>query len=396
MKIAVLLSGGVDSSVALHLVKQAGHRDITAFYLKIWLEDELSYLGNCPWEDDLKYARAVCEQAGIPLEIVSLQTEYQERIVAHSLEELRHGRTPSPDILCNQRIKFGLFFDKIDPSFDKIVTGHYAQIEERRHRLADATQDPEALNAPLHANHDRSPITRPPGTLSPSDGERDGVRGASVYLLKRSPDPVKDQTYFLSSLNQEQLHRLWFPIGHLTKREVRKLAVEFELPNKDRKDSQGICFLGKIKYPEFIRFHLGEKTGDIIELETGRKLASHRGYWFHTVGQRKGLGLSGGPWYVVKKDVAANRVYVSHFEHYLNHAKNQFTVDPVHWIAGQPVLTSLQTKLRHSPQLEDCQIRWLGEHRWEVTLREKDQGIASGQSAIFYDGDICLGGGVIE
>lgn len=350
MRIAVLLSGGVDSSVALRLVKGAGHREITAFYLKIWLEDELSYLGHCPWEEDLKYARAVCEQAQVPLEVIPFQTEYQERIVAHVIDELKAGRTPSPDILCNQRIKFGLFFERMDPGFDKVVTGHYAQVE-------------------------------------PSAGR---------FLLKRSPDAVKDQTYFLHALNQEQLRRLWFPIGRLTKRQVRKLAQLFQLPNRERKDSQGICFLGKIKYPEFIRYHLGERTGDIIELETGKKLAEHKGYWFHTVGQRRGLGLGGGPWYVVKKDVEANRVYVSRSDSYLNHARDKFTVGPVRWIAGDPARTTLQTKVRHSPHLEDCEIRPLGGDRWEVMLRAKDQGIAPGQSAIFYDGEICLGGGVIE
>lgn len=349
MKIAVLLSGGVDSSVALRMVQKEGHRDLTAFYLKIWLEDELSYLGRCPWEEDLQYARAVCEQAGVPLEVISLQAEYQEKIVAHVLEELRQGRTPSPDILCNERIKFGLFFERIDSSFERVATGHYAQVEQR----------------------------------------------GSLFLLKRSPDAVKDQTYFLSSLNQNQLRRLWFPIGALTKRQVRQCAREWNLPNRDRKDSQGICFLGKIKYPEFIRFHLGEKRGDLVELETGQKLAEHQGYWFYTVGQRKGIGLSGGPWYVVNKDVASNIVYVSHCGHYLKHARDQFAVGPVHWIAGAPATSALQTKVRHSPHLADCQIRPLGGERWEVTLREKDQGIASGQSAIFYQGEICLGGGVI-
>lgn len=350
MKTAVLLSGGVDSSVALHLVKRAGPTDVTGFYLKIWLEDELSYLGSCPWEEDLQYARAVCDQWGVPLNVISLQAEYQERVVAHVLAELRLGRTPSPDILCNQWIKFGLFFEKLDSGYDKIVTGHYAQIEE----------------------HD------------------------GVCWLKRSPDPVKDQTYFLSALDQSQLRRLWFPIGHLTKPEVRALAREWTLPNQDRKDSQGICFLGKIKYPEFVRFHLGERPGDIIEMESGRKLAEHRGYWFYTVGQRRGLGLGGGPWYVVKKDLEANRIYISRFDHYLEHAKSQFTVGPVHWIAREPKSGSLQTKVRHSPHLAPCQIRALGDQRWEVTLQEKDQGIAPGQSAIFYDGEICLGGGVIE
>ena len=350
MKIAVLLSGGVDSSVALRLVKQAGHRDITAFYLKIWLEDELAHLGNCPWEEDLQYARAVCEEAGVPLKIVSLQTEYQERVVAAALDELRAGHTPSPDIWCNQRIKFGLFFEKIDAGFDKIVSGHYAQVEER----------------------------------------------GDVCLLKRSPDPVKDQTYFLCALNQTQLCRLWFPLGPLRKSDVRRLARDYGLPNRDRKDSQGICFLGKIKYPEFVRYHLGERPGEIVELETGKALAEHRGYWFYTIGQRKGVRLAGGPWYVVRKDVAANRVYVSHSDHYLHHAREQFTVGDVNWIAGEPQRPDLQTRVRHGPRLADCRLRSLDGGRWEVTLTGADQGIASGQSAVFYDGEYCLGGGVIE
>lgn len=351
MKVAVLLSGGVDSSVALHLAKQSGAHEITAFYLKIWLEEELAFLGDCPWEDDLKYARAVCEQAGVPLQVVALQTEYQDRVVSHVVRELKAGRTPSPDILCNQWVKFGLFFDKIDSSFEKVVSGHYAQVEERQ-------------------------------------GE---------FLLKRSPDPVKDQTYFLSRLNQRQLSRIWFPIGHLQKGEVRKLARQFDLPNRERRDSQGICFLGKIKYPEFVRFHLGEKGGDIINLDTGAKVGTHKGVWFHTVGQRKGLGLGGGPWYVVKKDLEANIVYVSHSEKYLEHARQVFTVADLHWISGgAPAETKLQAKLRHSPRVENCTIRDLGGSRWEVALEEKDQGIAPGQSAIFYAGEYCLGGGVIE
>jgi tRNA (5-methylaminomethyl-2-thiouridylate)-methyltransferase len=351
MRIAVLLSGGVDSSVALHLaLRQQGH-DVTAFYLKIWLQEELAFLGDCPWEEDMKYVRAVCEQAQVPLQIVPLQNEYQERVVSAALRELRCGRTPSPDILCNQQIKFGLFLERIDARFDKVVSGHYAQVEER----------------------------------------------AGEYLLKRSPDAVKDQTYFLSRLDQKQLARLWFPIGHLAKVQVRKLAHEWELPNRDRRDSQGICFLGKIRYPEFVRFHLGEKRGAIIDVETGKTLGEHQGVWFHTVGQRQGLRLGGGPWYVVRKNLDSNCLYVSHANHYLSHARSQFIVSDIHWIAGvPPQQTDLQTKVRHSPHLENCQVHPLSADRWEVTLENKDQGIAAGQSAIFYEGEICLGGGVIE
>lgn len=351
MKVAVLLSGGVDSSVALHLVQKQGDHEITAFYLKIWLEEELAFLGDCPWEEDLKYARGVCEQAGIPLHVVPLQTEYQDRIVGYVVKELKAGRTPSPDILCNQWIKFGLFFEKIDPSYDKVVSGHYAQVEENN----------------------------------------------SAFFLKRSPDPVKDQTYFLSRLSQDQLSRLWFPIGHLHKHEVRAIADELQLPNRTRPDSQGICFLGKIKYPEFVRFHLGEKAGEIIDIDNSKVVGKHKGTWFHTVGQRKGLGLGGGPWYVVKKEMEKNIVYVSHSDRYLTHARTHFTVADVHWIAGHPPSKlDLLTKVRHSPKLEQCTLRAREKGRWEVKLAAKDQGIAPGQSAIFYDGEYCLGGGVIE
>jgi tRNA (5-methylaminomethyl-2-thiouridylate)-methyltransferase len=350
MKIAVLLSGGVDSSVALHLVKESGSHQITAFYLKIWLEDELAFLGECPWEDDLKYARAVCEQAGIPLRIISLQSEYQEKIVSHALTELKAGRTPSPDILCNLWIKFDLFFDKIEPDFDKVASGHYAQIEER----------------------------------------------GGLFYLKRAPDPVKDQTYFLSRLNQSQLSRILFPIGHLTKAQVREKAHALRFPNMDRRDSQGICFLGKIKYPEFVRFHLGEKTGDIIDIENGKWVGEHQGVWFHTVGQRKGLGMGGGPWYVVKKDLPNNIVYVAHADRYLEYARQEFTVTDVHWITGPPKTEKLLTKVRHTPHLEPCSVEQLSEARYKVTLAEKDQGIAPGQSAVFYEGEYCLGTGIIE
>ena len=320
------------------------------FTLKSGCRRRLSFLGDCPWEEDLKWVRAVCEQARVPLVVQPLQAEYQERVVDSALAELKRGRTPSPDILCNQQIKFGLFFDKIDPSFERVVSGHYAQIERR----------------------------------------------GGDFLLKRSPDPVKDQTYFLSRLDQAQLSRLWFPIGHLTKLEVRKLAREFELPNRNRKDSQGICFLGKIKYPEFVRFHLGEKRGEIIDIDTSRKLGEHRGVWFHTVGQRQGLRLGAGPWYVVEKDLESNRLFVSHADRYLNHSRREFTVGDVHWIAGPPEKTALQTKLRHAPHLEPCTVHPLSAERWQVILENQDPGIAPGQSAIFYDGEICLGGGVIE
>ncbi len=350
MEIAVLLSGGVDSSLALNLLKQQGNHDITAFYIKIWLEDELSHIGDCPWETDLKYASEVCEQVGVPLEVLSLQSEYRDLVTQHALDELRAGRTPSPDIFCNQRVKFGLFLERINPTFEKVASGHYARIE----------------------------------------------KSGDQFLLKRAPDPVKDQTYFLCYLNQRQLSRALFPIGHLTKREVRKLADKLDLPTKNRKDSQGICFLGQIQYPEFVKFHLGEKTGDIVNMGTQEKLGEHNGHWFYTIGQRQGLGLGSGPWFVVRKDIEKNIIYVSHQDQLKEYARKKFNVCNMNWISAPPSKNKLQLKVRHEPQLNDCEIKILSESRLSVYMFAPDTGIASGQYAAFYDGEVCLGGGMIE
>lgn len=350
MKIAVLLSGGVDSSVSLRLLHEQGHQ-LEAFYLKIWLEDELAYLGQCPWEEDLAYAQAVCDQIGIKLHIVPLQKEYWEHVVSYTISEVRQGRTPSPDLLCNQRIKFGCFLEHIDDSYEKIATGHYARNEF-------------------------------------IDGK---------WRLKKAVDPVKDQTYFLAYLSQEQLDRLVFPIGGFMKSQVRELAERYQLPNKARKDSQGICFLGKIKFSEFVRHHLGSNPGDLVEFETGRVLGRHDGFWYHTVGQRKGLGLSGGPWFVVKKDVAANIVYISRQYHDEHLARNKFDVESIHWINGTPQSTDkMQIKVRHGEHVYNAQVLLHDENKASVGIDGNDQGLAPGQFAVFYQDDICLGCAVIS
>jgi tRNA (5-methylaminomethyl-2-thiouridylate)-methyltransferase len=348
MKIAVLLSGGVDSSVTLNLLKKEGH-DITAFYLKIWLQDEFTFLGECPWEDDLNFVRSVCKQLNIPFEILSLQNEYWENVVTYVITEIKEGRTPNPDMFCNSLIKFGQFFDKIDNSFEKVATGHYANV----------------------AFYDEK------------------------YILKKSPDPIKDQTYFLAYLTQKQLSRALFPIGLYKKVEIRNLAHKFYLPNMDRRDSQGICFLGKIKFNDFIKHHMGEIKGDILEFETGKKLGIHNGYYFYTIGQRSGLGLSGGPWYVVKKDVDNNIIYISR-ENIAKRAKDNFISGNFNWISGStPEGSHFQVKIRHGASFFNCNLIFFEENKAEVKIDRPDQGIASGQFAVFYQGDICLGGGVI-
>lgn len=363
MKVALLLSGGVDSSVALHLLRREGH-EVVAFYLKIWLEDELAHVGSCPWEEDLAYCREVCEAAGVPLEVVPLQREYHQKVVAWAVDELRAGRTPSPDILCNQRIKFGAFLDLLDERgagepFDRIASGHYARLGE-------------------------------------VDGEATLLRGA---------DPVKDQTYFLFQLEQRQLRRCLFPVGGLRKAEVRALAEELRLPNRARKDSQGICFLGKIPFEEFVRAHLGERPGLIRRLPGGEVAGRHRGQFFYTVGQRKGLGLAGGPWYVVRKDLERDEVWICHQDTLDAYRRDEFLVPRPHWI-GKPLAEGpCEVKVRHSPRTVAASVEPAGEPGGvpaggpgglRVRLAETDPGLAPGQVAVFYLGERCLGGGQIE
>jgi tRNA-specific 2-thiouridylase len=352
MKTAVLLSGGVDSSVALYELLRQGRTDVTAYYLKIWLEDELSYLGDCPWEEDLGFARAVCDAAGVPLKVVPLQAEYYEKVVEYALAELRVGHTPSPDIFCNQRVKFGAFYDKVGDHVDRVASGHYGVV-------------------------DRS--------------------GPGPVRLLRSPDPVKDQTYFLSHLSQAQVAKIEFPIGGYRKNRVRELAHEYNLANQARKDSQGICFLGKIKYNDFVKYYLGEKPGAIVDRETGKKLGEHKGFWFHTIGQRSGLGLGNGPWFVVGKDIDTNTVLVSHLEHRSNQSRSDFVAGELTWIHRAPEPgEALTCKLRHGPELLGCRVEASPDgSRLAVKLDDGDLGIAPGQFSVFYSGEECLGAGMI-
>jgi tRNA (5-methylaminomethyl-2-thiouridylate)-methyltransferase len=348
MKIAVLLSGGVDSSVALKLLKEQGH-DLTAFYLKIWLQDEFSFLGECPWEEDLKYARGVCKQTEVPLEIIPLQTEYWDNVVSYTIEEIKEGRTPNPDIFCNSLIKFGQFYEKIDSSFEKVASGHYANVDKINRK----------------------------------------------FLLKTSPDPVKDQTYFLAYLTQEQIARALFPIGKYKKTEIRKLAEKFDLPTMARRDSQGICFLGQIKFKEFIKHHLGEIEGEIVDIDSRNVMGKHPGYYYYTIGQRSGLKLGGGPWFVVKKDVENNVVFI-YKENKNARERCEFGVGKLNWISGEsPDKNELKVKIRHGVHKYECKIERLKDTETTVKINKPDKGIAPGQFAVFYDQDVCMGGGII-
>lgn len=346
MKIAMLISGGVDSSVALRLLKDQGH-EITAFYLKIWLEDELSFLGDCPWEEDLAFVRAVCKQADISLQVIPLQKEYKDTIIAYTIDQVKRGLTPNPDMLCNTFIKFGAFYDAVGKDFDAVATGHYARV----------------------------------------------ICKNNVYYLGQTPDLVKDQSYFLARLSQEQLSHSIFPLGEYTKEQVRALAQKYDLPNKDRKDSQGLCFLGKISFRDFIKAHVGIKKGDLCVYETGEKIGEHDGFWFYTLGQRQGLGLSGGPWYVVKKDIIANVVFISNEYYAPNKERNSFVLQDVVWNTVMPH-DDVYVKIRHGQYMHKAMVQQEGLY-YRVFLQEHDQAIAPGQFAVFYQDGLCIGSGVI-
>jgi len=349
MRIAVLTSGGVDSSVALARLAEEGGHELRAYYLKIWLEDELAFLGRCPWEDDLVFVREICDRLEVPLTIVPLQRDYYESVVAAAVVELEAGRTPSPDVQCNRLIKFGAFVDRVDEDFDFVASGHHARVDH----------------------------------------------SGSLSRLFKGVDPVKDQTYFLSQMTQEQVARCLFPIGGLTKAEVRADARRLRLPNSDRPDSQGICFLGRVPYDAFVEHHLGENPGVIRDLTTGNPLGTHRGFWFHTIGQRRGLGLSGGPWYVVGKDLERNELLVVHADALPDHHRGLFRIPEPHWIADPPRSHRLTLRIRHGERLVGCRVDEGGDGDLSVRMDEAEPGIAPGQYAVLYDGDECLGGGVI-
>lgn len=350
MEIAALVSGGVDSSVVVHLLKEQGY-DPTIFYIRIGMEDEEGYI-DCPAEEDIEITTYIAKKYGCRFEEVNLHKEYWENVVSYTIESVRKGLTPNPDMMCNKLIKFGAFEQRWGKDFDKIATGHYA-------------------------------------TTDTLDG---------VTFLATAKDPVKDQTDFLAQLEYKQIAKIMFPIGHLMKQEVRDIAHAAHLPSADRKDSQGICFLGKINYNDFIRRYLGEKEGPIVELETGKVLGTHRGYWFHTIGQRKGLFLSGGPWFVVKKDIAENVLYVSQgydpatqYGDTINLTGFQYLSKDI-W--GDFDSVDVKFKIRHTPDFAQGHITRVPDPVYGTVYQIKSdkriQGIAAGQYGVIYDNDAHL------
>ena len=351
MNIASLLSGGVDSSVVVHLLKEAGYTP-TLFYIKIGMDDD--ELLHCTSEEDIEMATLIAHRYGCKLEVIDLHKDYWDNVVDYTIQKVRQGLTPNPDVMCNKLIKFGVFEQRVGKEFDKTATGHYATTFER-------------------------------------DGKT---------YLGTAKDPVKDQTDFLAQINHLQVSKLMFPIGHLMKSEVRDIARSANLPSAKRQDSQGICFLGKVNYNDFIRRYLGEKEGPIVELETGKILGRHKGYWFHTVGQRKGLGLSGGPWYVIRKDVDANIVWASKGFDTETQYGREFLMHDFHFITENPwenTEHNITFKIRHTPEFSKGKIIKTSEG-YRIFSNDKLQGIAPGQFGVVYDADAkyCIGSGEIR
>lgn len=349
MNVAALVSGGVDSSVVVYKLKEQGITP-TVFYIMIGMDDS-----ECPKEEDIEITAYIARKYGCKMEVVNLQKEYFDTVVKYTIDTVAKGLTPNPDIMCNKLIKFGAFNDKWGKDFDIIATGHYCTT-----------------------------------TLI-----------GNKKFLSTAKDPVKDQTDFLAQITYPQLQKVIFPIGHLDKKEVREIALKEKMPSAKRKDSQGICFLGKINYNDFIKRYLGEREGDIIELETGKKLGKHKGFWFHTIGQRKGLGLSGGPWFVVKKDIPNNVLYVSQGYDPVTQYGTEMDLGGMHFITENVFgefdgEKEIRLKIRHTPEFTKG---WISKKNdiYHVRFNDKLQGVAQGQYGVIYDMDcnLCYGSGMI-
>lgn len=347
-RIAVLLSGGVDSSVVVYEFARLGlHPD--CFYIMIGPEQKESW--DCYSEEDLEMATAVAKKYDCALQIVDCHKEYWEQVTKYTMDKVKAGLTPNPDVMCNRLIKFGAFDEKMGCNYDLIATGHYAQTEM-------------------------------------IDGKK---------WLTTSPDPVKDQTDFLAQIYNWQLKKAIFPIGHYVKNEVREIAEREHLATAKRRDSEGICFLGNIDYNEYVRRYLGEQKGDVIELETGKKIGEHDGVWFHTIGQRKGLGLGGGPWFVVKKDTKNNILYVSHGYDPQAVYKTEFKVHDFHFLTEPVTDRQVTLKIRHTPEFHSATVERLGEGDYLFHLDNPIHGVAPGQFCVVYDINHhrCFGSGEI-
>ncbi|HSX35654.1 MAG TPA: tRNA 2-thiouridine(34) synthase MnmA [Patescibacteria group bacterium] len=344
-KVFVGMSGGVDSSVTAALLKEQGY-DVTGVYMKNWSQDLPGMV--CPWKEDYQDAKRVAVQLGIPFKMYDFETEYRHKVVEYMIDEYKAGRTPNPDIMCNQEVKFKLFLNTaLEDGADIIATGHYARI-------------------------------------------KDGQLLAGV-------DSNKDQSYFLCRVTEDALNKSLMPIGELKKPEVRALARKFGLYTADKKDSQGICFVGKVGIKDFLQQFVTTTPGNVID-QHGKVIGEHDGAIFYTIGQRQGLGVGGGlPYYVVGKDMAKNEVYVTSDLQDARLWHDDLTLASTHWINGEPdpaKTYTVRTRYR-APLVPVAELQKLSDGNWRLHLNEEIRALTPGQSAVLYDGERALGSGIV-
>ncbi len=396
------LSGGVDSAVSAALLKKQGFR-VRGIFMKCWSPEsafasleatadksageewytgELARRslgeGGCQWERDQKDAKAVADYLGIPFETWNFEKEYKERVVDYMIGEYARGRTPNPDVMCNQEIKFGLFFERaIQEGGDFVATGHYAQVREGKSKPSS----PE----PLFESEPRG------------RGQVEGNAKGKTYYLRAGKDKNKDQSYFLYRIGQEHLARILFPIGGYKKEEVRNMAKRLGLPNATRRDSQGICFVGELDIREFLKMYIPEKEGMIVT-SSGKHIGSHIGLPFYTIGQRRGMEIGGGlPYYVAKKEPQTNTLLVAEGDNDPVLYSKEVLLEDVSWISGKEPKLPLQceARIRYRQPLQKCIVRSLASNNLSVVFKEEQRAVTPGQSVVFYKGEEVLGGGVI-
>lgn len=350
-KVFVAMSGGVDSSVAAGLLKRGGF-NVVGVYMKCWQEGEA-----CTSQDDERSARLAAGHLGIPFYTWNFLKEYREKVVDYMLKGYAQGVTPNPDMMCNKEIKFGLFFEKARKlGADFVATGHYARIR----------RDSPSFEG---------------GTVPP------------LHLLE-AKDKNKDQSYFLSFIKPEVLSRVLFPIGEYTKPHVREIARKFGLPNAERKDSQGICFVGKVDVVHFLKQYISPRKGEIVDM-AGRVLGMHEGAMYYTIGQRSGLGLSGGPYYVVNKDFAANKLQVTKNEQDLQ--RKDVLLQDINWMSEKPAESlEVTARIRYRQDRVAATLIPTENRAFRLVFQEPQRAVTPGQFAVLYQDETLIGGGVIQ
>lgn len=372
-KVIVGMSGGVDSSVSAYLLQQQGYH-VEGLFMKNWEEDDTDEY--CAAADDLKDAQAICNKLGIKLHTINFATEYWDNVFEYFLAEYKAGRTPNPDIMCNKEIKFKAFLEFAceDLGADYIATGHYVQRELRVSSAESSSPDNASPNNELPKWH-----------------------------MIRGLDNNKDQSYFLYTLNEQQLARTLFPVGHIEKPEVRAIAEKAGLITYNKKDSTGICFIGERKFKDFLSKYLPAKPG-IIESAEGEAIGHHDGLMYHTLGQRKGLRIGGlsnageEPWYVVEKDLLRNVLIVGQGHNHPRLFSKGLIANQLHWVDRTELCAAITCTVKTRYRQEDvaCTVTPLTDGEYKIMFDEQQSSVTPGQSVVFYQDDVCLGGGIIN